>query len=177
MKNKLYVLIAALAFLSTGVPAAYGQAAADLSMRRALYFTGAKTDKIDLSKDKYAAAGATMVLQKSQATSCDGDTCQFNIGLIAFRTGNSSGDLSTYGLFQVENGGLVGNTIAFADKETTKQLILPLKLKMGINKVTFSIDPYKKTDESNEDNNSFSVNFRVSAGVIVLPKKNRDAKP
>ena len=134
----------------------------DLSMRVALYFTGAKTNKIDLKNDKYVARDGTMELNKSQATNCDGNTCQFNIGFIASRTGNTNGALSTYGLLQVENGGLVGNTIYFADKETIKQGVLPLKLKVGMNKVTFTIDPYKKTAESSEDNNSFSVNFHIT---------------
>ncbi len=143
----------------------------DLSMRDALYFTGAKTDKIDLKNDKYAVKDGTMELKKSQATSCDGDTCDFNIGFIAFRSGNVNGELSSYGLLQVEKGGLVGNTVYFASGEKTKQGVLPLKLKMGMNKVTFTIDPYKKTAESNEDNNSFTVNFRVTPSPIVIPGK------
>ena len=50
---------------------------------------------------------------------------------------------------------------------------------MGMNKVTFTIDPYKKTTESNEGNNSFSVNFKVTPGAIVIPGKNnpKDGKP
>ncbi|CAN5611002.1 hypothetical protein BH20ACI4_BH20ACI4_05970 [soil metagenome] len=134
----------------------------DLSMRDALYFTGAKTDKIDLKNDKYAVKDGTMELKKSQATSCDGDTCEFNIGFIAFRSGNTNGELSTYALFQVEKGGLVGNTVYFADGEKTKQAVHSVKLKMGMNKVTFTIDPYKKTAETDENNNSFSVNFKVT---------------
>jgi len=143
----------------------------DLSMRDALYFTGAKTDKIDLKNDKYVTGGGTMELKKSQATNCEGNTCDFNIGFIAFRSGNVNGELSSYGLLQVEKGGLVGNTVYFASGEKTKQGVLPLKLKMGMNKVTFTIDPYKKTAESNEDNNSFTVNFRVTPSPIVIPGK------
>jgi hypothetical protein len=133
-------------------------------MRNALYFTGAKTDKIDLKDDKYVVRGATMELKKSQAISCDGNICDFNIGFIGVRSGNVNAELSSYALLQVENGGMVGNTIFFASGEQSKEGVLPLKLKMGMNKVTFTIDPYKKTAETNENNNSFSVNIKVSPG-------------
>ena len=163
MKNKFYVLVSMFMFAFVSVVSAYAQERTDLSTREALYFTGTKTDKIDLKNDKYVAKGGTMELKKSQATSCDGDTCDFNIGFIGFRSGNVNGELFTYGLLQVGNAEfLIGNTVYFASGEKTKQGIHPLKLKMGMNKVTFTIDPYKKTAESNEDNNSFTVNFKVN---------------
>jgi hypothetical protein len=178
MKNKFYILVSFFAFLFAIAVSAYAQGQTDLSVRNALYFTGVKTDKIDLKNDKYVIGGGTIELKKSQATSCDGDTCEFNIGFIAFRSGNTNGELSTYGLFQLEKGDLVGNTVYFVDKEATKQGILPLKLKMGMNKVTFTVDPYEKTAESNEDNNSLSVTFHVKPAPIVIPrKKTKDGKP
>ncbi len=179
MKNKFYILVSVFTFMFISVVSSYGQT--DLSMRDALYFTGAKTDKIDLKNDKYVVKGGTMELKKSQAISCEGNTCDFNIGFIGFRSGNVNGELSTYGLLQVGNAeSLSGNTVYFASGEKTKQVVLPLKLKMGMNKVTFTIDPYKKTAESNEDNNSFTVNFKVTLGPIVIPgKKNKpnEGKP
>lgn len=171
MKNRFYVLAGTLTIVFISIANAYAQTKTDLSIRTALYFTGAKTDKIDLSKDRYVASGGTMELQKSQATKCDENTCEFNIGFIAFRSGDTNGELSTYGLFQVETGGIIGNTVYFADKEATKQGILPLKLKMGMNKVTFTIDPYKKTAEANEENNSFSVTFKVTSMPVVITEK------
>lgn len=175
MKIKFYVLVSMLAIVFISAATACAQGQTDLSMRDALYFTGAKTDKIDLKNDKYVVKGGTMELKKSQATSCEGNTCEFNIGFIGFRSGNVNGELSSYGLLQVENVGLVGNTVYFASGEKTKQGVLPLKLKMGMNNVTFTIDPYKKTAESNEDNNSFVVNFKVTPGPIVIPRK--ETKP
>ena len=174
MKNKFYMAISVLAIFLTSALLTSAQTNLDLSMRIALYYTGAKTDKIDLKNDKYVASNGTMELQKSQATSCEGNICVFNIGFIAFRSGNTKGELSTYALMQVEKGGMVGNTVYFADGENDKQGIYPLKLKMGMNKVTFTIDPYKKTQESNENNNTFSVNFRLTPGPITIPgKKNQ----
>jgi len=172
MKNKLYVSVSlfTLVFISTVTNYAQ-QSQPDLSMRSALYFTGAKADKIDLAKDKYVAKDGTMELKKSQATSCDETGCTFNIGFIAFRTEFTRAPLSTYGLFSVENGGLVGNTVYFAIGETTKQGIHAVKLKMGMNKVTFTIDPYKKTVETNENNNSFSANFKVVPDGVPLNKR------
>lgn len=147
------------------------QAMTDLSMREALYYTGSKTDKIDLKNDKLVINGGTMELKTSDATNCDGNSCEFNIGFIAFRSGSVNNELSTYGLLQVENGGLVGNTVFFSANEKSKEGILPLKLKMGMNKVTFTIDPYNKTAESNESNNSFIVNFKVTASPNVSGKQ------
>jgi hypothetical protein len=154
------------------ISAVSSYAQTDLSMRNALYFTGAKTDKINLKNDKYVVKGGTMELKKSQATSCEGDTCDFNIGFIGFRSGNVNDELSSYGLLQVGNAEFfIGNTVYFASGEKTKQGVHPLKLKMGMNKVTFTIDPYKKTTETEENNNSFVVNFKVTPGPIVIPGK------
>jgi hypothetical protein len=174
MKNKFYATVTALTVLFIGALSFHAQTSTDLSMRTALYFTGAKTDKIDLKNDKYVAAGGTMELQKGQATGCNGNTCEFNVGFIAFRNGATTAELSTYGLLQIEKGGLAGNTVYFAAAEKIKQGVFPLKLKIGMNKVTFTIDPYKKTAESDENNNSFSVNIRVSPGAITIPGKKSD---
>lgn len=106
MKNKLYVSIGLLALAFAGAVSISAQSSVaqpsqlDLSVRTALYFTGAKADKIDLAKDKYVAKDGTMELKKSQAISCDSNYCEFNIGFIGFREGNVGGALSTYGLFR-----------------------------------------------------------------------------
>jgi hypothetical protein len=172
MKNKLYVSVSLFTLVFIGTVTNYAQQTQpDLSMRTALYFTGAKADKIDLAKDKYVAKDGTMELKKSQATTCDSNYCEFNIGFIGFREGNAGGALSTYGLFEVDNGTMVGNTVYFASREKIKQGIHTVKLKMGMNKVTFTIDPYKKTDETDENNNSFSANFKVVPDEVLLKKK------
>jgi hypothetical protein len=135
----------------------------DLSMRDALYFTGAKNDKIDTKNDRYVTKGGTMELRASEALSCGGGQCEFNIGFIGFRSGNTAGAITSYGLLQVENGSNAGDNIHFAAGETNKQRVIPLKLRMGLNRVTFTIDPYKKTEETNEANNSITVSFNVLA--------------
>jgi len=173
MNNKVYVSIGLLALALVGAISVNAQTSQlDLSMRTALYFTGAKADKIDRANDKYVVnKDGTMRLLTNQATSCDSNYCEFNIGFIAFaeRAGNN-GEVSAYGLFTVDNGSSVGNEIYFADKEQIKEGVHKVKLKMGMNKVTFTIDPYEKTAEANEDNNSFSVNFKVAMLKIVMPK-------
>ena len=161
MKNYFGALVIAVIAISAVSTA---QAQTDLSMRGALYFTGSKTHQIDLKNDRFVASGGTMELKASEATNCTNDTCEFNIGFIGFRSGNTAPALSSYGLLSVANGGLVGNTVYFAPAEKTKQAVLPLKLKTGSNRVTFTIDPYKKTAETNERNNSFSVTFNVAGG-------------
>lgn len=174
MKHKSFVLVSLFALVFIGAVSIQAQTTAkpDLSMRTALYFTGDKTNKIDLATDKYVVSDATMELNTNQAVSCDGTYCEFNIGFIAFgERAATSGSLSTYALFTVDNGSMVGNTVYFAAQEQTKQGVHKVKLKMGMNRVTFTIDPYEKVAESNEDNNSFSVNFKVTRQHIVIPGK------
>lgn len=136
-------------------------AQSDLSMREALYFTGSNGSTINLAKDVYVAKGSTLNLPAELAKNCDKTTCEFNVGFIGFRSGNLGSALSSYGLISVEGAGLVGNTVFFAAAESTKQGVLPVKLKHGLNKLTFTIDPYKKTAETNERNNTFSVSVLV----------------
>lgn len=148
-----------LAFLATTISI---QAQTDLSMREALYFTGAKGSTIDLKNDRFVAKGSTLTVAPDLAKSCDKDTCEFNVGFIGFRSGNLGSALSSYGLISVEGSGLVGNTVFFAASDATKQGVLPVKLKYGTNRITFTIDPYKKTAETNERNNTFTVNVVVN---------------
>ncbi len=93
----------------------------DLSMRQALYFTGAKTESIDLKNDKYVARGATIHVGADLAKSCDLTTCLFNIGFIGFRSGNTASALMTYGQIKHEGGGIFGNELYVAPSATTRQ--------------------------------------------------------
>ncbi len=178
MKNKLYVSISLLALALVGAVSVNAQSSTlDLSMRTALYFTGAKADKIDRTNDKYVNKDGTMELKTNQAVGCDGDYCEFNIGFISWaERAGKSGEVSTYGLFTVDNGSMVGNTVYFADKEQIKEGIHAVKLKLGMNKVTFTIDPYEKNAETDENNNSFSVNFNVTKPGIRIPGKKPPVK-
>ena len=162
MRIRFYALgILAISLLST--TQVFGQrAATDLSMRRALYFTGSKTDKIDLKNDKYVAENGSIAVSMSSATKCEDGGCYFNIGFIAFRS-PAVGALGTYALIKKSIGGEVfGNEIIFPAAAGTLQKIFPVKLAVGAqHKLTFQIDPYKKMVESNENNNSFSVTVTV----------------
>ena len=131
----------------------------DLTTRRAIYVTRSKSE-IDLKNDKYVAAGGTMTISKSQGEACQGNKCTFHLGIIAIKSGGS-GTLSTYGQYTVQTLGTSGNTILFADSEATKQQVLPVKLAIGKNVVTFAIDPAKKIVETDETNNSITVTIVV----------------
>jgi hypothetical protein len=159
MKNQIMFVAFAIAIIGTSLSI---QAQTDLTMREALYFTGSNGSTIDLKNDKYVAKGATLNVSGATAKSCAQNTCEFNVGFIGFRSGNMAAALSSYGLISVEGSGLVGNTVYFAESEATKQGVLPVKLKLGTNKITFTIDPYKKTAETNERNNTFSVTVIVN---------------
>ena len=161
MRIRFYVVgIFAISLLSSAN--AFGQRSlTDLSMRRALYFTGAKTDKIDLKNDKYVAENGSIAVSMSNATKCEDGGCYFNIGFIAFRS-PAVGTLSTFAHILKSSGGLDGNELIFADKAGTRQGVFSVKLPVGAqNKLTFQIDPHKKMAESNENNNSFSVTVIV----------------
>jgi hypothetical protein len=149
-----------LASLTLVCGAPLGNAAGlDLGLRRAVYITGAKT-AIDLKSDKYVGANSSIRVKKSDAVSCQGDKCTFNLGILAFRS-DGRGTLSTYGQFAGKNIGIVGNTIAFTEGEKIKQQVLPVKLTVGRNELSFTIDPNKKTAESDENNNEIAVTIVV----------------
>lgn len=162
MRIRFYAVgIFAISLLSSAH--AFGQrSSTDLSMRRALYFTGAKNDKIDLKNDKYVAENGSIAVSMSSATKCEDGGCYFNIGFIAFRS-PAAGALTTYALIKKSIGGeVVGNEIIFPDQAGTRQKVFSIKLPIGVqNKLTFQIDPYKKMAEPNENNNSFTVTVTV----------------
>ena len=160
MKPKLLDSLSLLTVVLLFAAFAYGQKT-DLSMRRALYFTGTKTEKIDLKNDKYVAEGSTITVDKSEATFCDYEACSFHVGIIVFRK-PAAGALTVFAELQREDLSVFGNSFLFADKEATHQLILDVKLKPGSKtKVTFLIDPNHQVPESDENNNSFSVWIKV----------------
>jgi hypothetical protein len=152
--------VVVLASLSMASAVSRGNVAElDLGLRRAVYLTGAKTT-IDLKSDKYVGANSSIRVKKSDAIGCQGDKCTFNLGILAFRS-DGRATLSTYGQFTGKNVGIVGNTITFTDGEKIKQQVLPVKLSVGRNELTFTIDPNKKTAESDENNNEITVTIVV----------------
>jgi hypothetical protein len=179
MKNRFFLPVAALSLLlvvasadnasltsearaqaaKSQLPPPPAPVAWDFSLRPALYANGAETKKVD-TKAQYVSAGKTLTLKKSAALSCEGDTCTFNLGFIVFRNGDH-GELSTYGFIKGKTLGIAGNTVTFQNGSKVKDLVLPCKLKIGGNKLTVEVDPYKKTAETNEENNSFEVTIIV----------------
>lgn len=141
--------------------AVFVQAQTDLNTRKALYFTGAKTDAIDLKNDVYVANGATLSLSAELRVSCEQNECVFNVGIIATRTG--TGVLSTDVEIQVaKSGEKFTQAVEFAANEKSKHVILPVKLNLGKNQLSVRIDPNKTIAETDETNNSFSGTVMVS---------------
>jgi hypothetical protein len=108
----------------------------------------------------YASPNRSLRLKKSDAISCEGDVCGFNLGFFAMRTA-AGAELSTYALLSGASFGSVGNTVFFAPGETYKGVVHLVKLKMGENRIVVELDPYKKTEEADEANNSFEVTIFV----------------
>jgi hypothetical protein len=131
----------------------------DFSLRPALYANGAETKKVD-TKAKYVTAGKHMTLKKSEAVSCEGDTCTFNLAFFVFRNGDQ-GELSTYACIQGKTLGFVGNTVTFSNGSKVAGVVFASKLKVGENHLTVEVDPYKKTAETHENNNRFEVTIIV----------------
>lgn len=127
----------------------------DLKLRPALYFNGGETAKVNTAS-RYAAPGRALTLKKSEAVSCTGDACTFNLGFFAQR-GDAGAELSTYALLRGETFGITGNTVRFAAGETSRGVVHAVKLKTGGNRVVVEIDPEKRAAESDEMNNSFEV--------------------
>jgi len=158
-KNLSKAVFGAFVFALVSPFALAGGPRVDLTTRRAIYVTSSKSE-IDLKNDKYVAAGGTITIGRSQGEGCQGNKCTFHLGIIAIKSGGS-GTLSTYGQYTVQTLGTSGNTILFADSEATKQQVLPVKLAIGKNVVTFAIDPAKKIVETDETNNSITVTIVV----------------
>jgi hypothetical protein len=131
----------------------------DLSLRQALYVNGAETKKVD-TKARYVSAGKTITLKKSEAVNCEGDTCTFNLAFFVIRNSDQS-ELSTYALIQGKTLGAVGNSFTFQAGAKFKDMVFACKLKVGENHLTVEVDPYKKTAETNENNNRFEVTIIV----------------
>jgi len=166
MRRELYLLaVITLSILPTVSALGQPAAAVDLSMRRALYFTGNETQKIDKT-GKYVAENGTMVLNQSQATKCEQDGCYFNVGFMVFRK-PAAGELITYATLKTQTSYVAGIEVIFANNEAIKEKILSLKLGLGANQVTFRVDPYQKIAESDEGNNSFAVTITVKPKAVL----------
>ena len=150
-------------FLTTNVGTSKAYSApnsgVDLSLRRTLYFTGARTDKVD-TRAKFVAENGTVTINSSSALKHEGDYFVFNLGFFVYRS-SAEGELSTYALIRGPKIGIVGNNVVFHAGATTKDVIYSVNLLKGKNTVIVEVDPYKKITETNESNNSFEVTIIV----------------
>jgi hypothetical protein len=157
--TRVFIVSGSLMLLFLAVNTLHAQT--DLNTRKALYFTGTKTDSIDLKNDVYVANGATLNLSAELRVSCEQNECVFNVGIIATRTG--TGALSTEVVVQVaKSGEKFTKTVEFGANEKFKQVVLPVKLNLGKNQLSITIDPGKSTPETDEINNSFSATVMVN---------------
>ena len=162
--NRLITMSICILFL--GYAAISSPAQIDLNTRKAVYFTGAKTDSIDLKNDVYVASVGPVKIS-NQLANCDKNSCKYNVGIIAIRTG--TGPLSTDVVINVDKLGSFTKSVAFAANEKIKQVVLPIKLAIGKNQLTLVIDPNRKTTETDESNNRFSgtvIVYEAFGGTI-----------
>ena len=159
MKSNMSQLIAILATCAVAATAAQAQTGTDLTLRRALYFTGKKFDSIDLKNDKYVAENKFITLHKTDAFKTEGEYLYFYFGYIAFREPGGP-QFQTHVQYKLEKSSIGVETV-FLNNSKTRQGVLPLKLRKGRNVITAVIDPFQKTAETNEANNSFHVTIMV----------------
>jgi hypothetical protein len=158
MKQKVFKLKVICALCMFAATVASAQTRTDLHLRRALYFTG-KPGAIDLKNDKYVAENGVMNLKKSEAFKTEGEYFYFYLGFIAFRE-PSGPQFQTHVQYQSKLQS-IGNTTTFLNNEKTRQGVFPLKLQTGRNVIKIVIDPFQKTAETDENNNSFTVTIVV----------------
>src|SRR5215211_1961764 len=130
--NRIFSVVVCLLFL--GYAVIPSQAQTDLNTRKAVYFTGVKTDSIDLKKDVYVASSATLNITTALAKSCVNKVCEMNVGIIAMRTGTEP--LSTDVVINVDKAGTFTKAVEFAANEKSKQVVFPIKLAIGRNQLT-----------------------------------------
>ena len=155
--QKLSMMLIGVLLLAGAVVSASAQT--DLNTRKAVYFTGAKTNAIDLSKDVYASGGSTIHISAELRTSCNNNVCEFNVGVIATKTGSGAAATS---VSLAAHGETFTKSFTFGASETSKQIIFPVKLKLGKNNIAVKIDPANQITETNENNNGFSTTVMVS---------------
>lgn len=159
MKKRVFKLMAIFTLCVFAATIATAQSGTDLQLRRALYFTGNKPGAIDLKNDKYVAENGVMNLKKGEAFKTEGAHFYFYFGFIAFRDPIGP-QFQTYVQYQSKLQS-IGNTTTFLNNEKTRQGVFPLKLQSGRNVIKVVIDPFQKTAETDENNNSFTVTIVV----------------
>nr|MDQ3804983.1 hypothetical protein [Acidobacteriota bacterium] len=100
-------------------------------------------------------------LSKSEALECAGDHCTFNLGFFVQRSGGE-GALTSFAQVGGPSLANVGNSVVFDAGVRSRDFVVPVKLKVGENNIRVSIDPFDKTPETNEGNNSFTVTVTVA---------------
>ena len=158
MKNQVKFMVLAIVILQAGLSI---RAQADLSVRQALYFMNPKAVTIDFKNDKLATVGSTLSVPSELAESCDGGFCKFRVGVMILRSGNIASIPSGFAIVSADGRVPIGNSFSFGPTQAAREFFLPVKLRYGVNRITFVIDPHKKTQETDESNNTFSVTVTV----------------
>ncbi len=159
MKKRASKIITIFTLCALAATVVSAQPRTDLQLRRALYFTGNNPSAIDMKNDKYVAENGVMNIKKSEAFKTEGAYFYFYLGFIAFRD-PAGPQFQTYVQYQSKLQS-IGNTTTFLNNEKSRQGVFPLKLQTGRNVIKVVIDPFQKTTETDENNNSFTVTIVV----------------
>ena len=162
MNKRFARALAAPALLLLAATAHGQKPETDLTVRRALYFTGARTDAIDTKNDSRITEGGLMVLKKSDGANCTPQGCSFNFGFFVMRSPAAEG-LHTDAMVQAVGGNPSDRAFDFKEREAVREVVVPVRLRPGATKLTVRVDPFNNTHEKDEANNHFSVT------VVVKP--------
>ncbi len=160
MKKQITFIAIALAIFGL---CASAKAEVDLTMKGGIYLTGKKYS-IDFANDRFVAKSTRVDVFTDQAAAFVNGYYVFHIGAVGLRSGAVYTPLETYMQFYVVGLGLeiTSKEMIFNGNRKWSNIVVPVSLKSGSNRLVLSIDPSKKLAESNEDNNLLWVNVVVN---------------
>ncbi len=130
-----------------------------------------KTPNSAAANSKNFYSKSPIQIKKSDAASCVGDTCLFFIYFNVQMANSEKRDISPRISLQVESGDQSSMQVRLRNYFISSWHILPLKLRVGTNKVKFTIDPDNKIAEISEDNNTSMRTIFLEPTPIVIPGK------
>ena len=134
-----------------------------LKLRDFLYFLGKQHGSIS-HQTKAIKKFTSATVSTSDAASCSNNICTFYLGFVVERK-PAKDFLRPFGhIVVLEGGGTqgeIGNTVILAPGKYTQEMVLPVQLRVGSNKLKVAVDPKNEISEGNELDNRFTVTIIV----------------
>ncbi|MEO6333886.1 MAG: hypothetical protein ABIO91_02795 [Pyrinomonadaceae bacterium] len=128
-----------------------------------------KTNNPGSANIKNLSSKSPIQIKKTDAANCVGDTCLFFIYFNVQMANSEKRDISPRISLQVESGDQNTMQVRLLHYWISTWHILPIKLRVGTNKVKFTVDPDNKIAETSESNNTSTWTIFVEPTPIVIP--------